>query len=128
MGDDALSLERLDDDTWRVFYSERGSRGREWSFESENEACMFLARKLIPQNFDRFILIADDDLADADTKFEGWLTANAITFADLAENELVVEEASHRKRYFVHGLAILRLAHPWLSFDGCTVPERTECC
>ena len=110
--DNAFTLERTGDGTWRVFYSERGVRGQEWSFDNENDACLFLARKLLKQNFDRFICIADAEPGTADIEFTEWLAANDITSADLSDNELLVDEHPNRKRYFVHGYALLRLARP----------------
>lgn len=112
MAENALTLEHLDDGTWRVFYSERGTRGKEWDFGTESDACLFLARELLTQNFDRFIRIADGEPSSADAEFDEWLTANRITSADLGEKELLVEEYPNRKRYFVHGYAVLRLTRP----------------
>ncbi len=44
--DECLHLEHIDG-SWHVYYAERGLRTGEREFETEDEACQFMARRLL---------------------------------------------------------------------------------
>ena len=44
--DECLCLEELNG-SWHVYYAERGLRSGERAFESEDDACQFMARRLL---------------------------------------------------------------------------------
>src|SRR5262249_1425927 len=65
MEHDALTLERTGNG-WCVYYSERGQRGSEWRFATEDEACRFLADALLADGLNRFQCVAIGVPSEAD--------------------------------------------------------------
>jgi len=114
MEHDALTLERAGNG-WCVYYSERGQRGSEWRFATEDEACTFLADALLSDAFNRFQSVAIGVPSEADAAFEVWLAEHGISRHDLADDEIRIDSILYAagiwyRRYFVRRTAIRRFA------------------
>jgi hypothetical protein len=105
---DALVLD-LRPEGWIVFYSERGGEDILGRHATEADACLDLMSRLLPDQDNRFDLVAGPALPDeADTAFASWLEARQLTRADLAGDEIKTDDVPwvrgqpHYRRYFVH--------------------------
>lgn len=90
--EDALSLGPVAGG-WRVWFTERGQASTLSEFETEDQACDYLAGHLLADDGNRWVLVAGPADADAaDRELDAWLTSAGISRQDLTRSELRTED------------------------------------
>jgi hypothetical protein len=90
--EDALSLSPVTGG-WRAWFTERGQASTLSEFETEDEACDYLAGRLLADDGNRWVLVAGPADADAaDRELDAWLTSAGLRRQDLTRSELRTED------------------------------------
>jgi hypothetical protein len=90
--DEALSLGPTTEG-WRIWFTERGQQSAMRELETEDEACDFLADRLLSDDGNRWVLVAGPAGAvAADDELDAWLDALGVTRRDLTRAQLRTED------------------------------------
>jgi hypothetical protein len=127
--DEALSLARVSGG-WRVWFTERGQAVDAHEFETEDEACLYLAERLLSDDSNRWLLVAGPaDTDTADQRLQAWLESVGISRQDLTRSELRTDDlpwtaTETRRRHWILRTASRRLPVTILSADLVKQLER----
>lgn len=106
--DDALTLE-VQSVGAVVFYSERGLRGKEWTFGSEADACEFLAGELLADEHNRFELVAGPASGSRGAELlAGWLAEHELTAADVPAHAVKQDDIPWRQGVWARRVFVRR--------------------
>jgi hypothetical protein len=99
---------------WVVFYTERGHRRDDGRFETEDEACEYLASRLLADDSNRWLLLAGPAPKDAAARgFQDWLVSQGLSQSKLGTSGFkignMVTSEGLQYRYWVHRARIRRL-------------------
>jgi hypothetical protein len=90
--EDALSLGPVTGG-WRVWFTERGQASNPREFETEDEACHYLADCLLSDDSNRWVLVAGPAAATAaDQQLQAWLESVGISRQNLTRSEIRTED------------------------------------
>ena len=78
---------------WRIWFTERGQQSAMREFETEDDACDFLADRLLSDDGNRWVLVAGPSGAvAADGELDAWLGALGVARRDLTPAQLRTED------------------------------------
>lgn len=120
-GEDMLTLSVTRDGAV-VFYSERGRRGEEWTFDTEDEACRHLADLLLRDESNRFQLVAGPSVTRSpDELLDKWLRAHKLRREDLLPEAVRMERIPWERGVSAARVFVRRtfLRDRGLPLDGC---------
>lgn len=109
--DECLILE-IQPGGWCVYYSERGLRSGEMHFETEDEACDEMARLLLADRGNRYVLVVGPlPPEEADEAFDLWLGEHGFVRSELPPDDILVDNPVLRageasRRYWLHRLKL----------------------
>ncbi len=78
---------------WRVWFTERGRAVNLAMFDTEDEACDYLADRLLTDDSNRWVLVAGpSDAVSADRELDDWLAGLGTARSDLKPGDLRTED------------------------------------